>query len=502
MTEIEKCRQLLQKKLDSEKSLEDRNKMGQFSTPYSLARQICEYVCVQLGTSIDSFLEPSIGTGAFFSALSEMVEIKRSVGYEIDEFYFKPAERLWADRQIELINKDFLMTEPNEKFSLILANPPYTRHHHIDNVYKKTLGEKIAKNFGLKVSGLAGLHIYFMMLSSLWLEEGGYSFWLVPTESLYVNYGRELKKFLLDNVDLIGIHSFDNNDVQFTDALVSSSIIVFRKTSSRTAQVRFSWGSDLNHPAHECIVRKDSLDSSLKWNKENILNKVSCSHPEITIGTFFTVKRGIATGDNKFFIVDNVVRDAYKLPMSVLTPIIPPPRKLKSDIYTSEDFMSDNQYLITCKNDKEEIKNHYPGLYKYLMKGEHEDVNLRSNCKNRDPWYGLERREVPPIFVSYMGRESGQKLLPIRFILNRAGVIATNSYLCLYPRDEYKQYFKDSDICKDVWWALSSISANVLKAYGRSYGGGLLKWEPKELASIPCSELSQILKPLNRSLFD
>lgn len=501
MTEIEKKRQLLQKEIDSQKSLQERNKMGQFSTPYTLARQICEYVLTLTGKHIESFLEPSVGTGSFYSALNEIAEIDRSVGYEIDEGYFNPSQTLWAEYKIELINQDFLTALPSEEFSLIIANPPYTRHHHLPIHYKQMLSEKIENSFGFKLSGLAGLHIYFMILSTLWLKEGGYSCWLVPTECLYVNYGKELKKFLLENVDLIAVHSFDNHDVQFSDALVSSSVIIFRKTRKKVPMVRFSWGADIKHPKEEILIEKGCLDPVLKWNKEQLLQEEQSDKLDITIGTFFKIQRGIATGDNGFFIVDDTIKKTYDIPESFLTPVIPPPRKLKSDTYTKKESSADNKYLITCRQNLEAIKECCPGLYEYLKKGEEDGVNLRSNCRHRIPWYSLEKREVSPILVSYMGRESDNRHLPIRFILNKAEVVATNSYLCLYPKNEYKYCFDQPSVCEQVWNILSSISAKVLKAYGRSYGGGLIKWEPKELASIPCEGLSQILKPQNPSLF-
>lgn len=502
MTDIERKRQLLQKDLDSRKSLKERNKMGQFSTPYPLACQICDYMLNLTGRNIESFLEPSMGTGAFYSALSEKALVHRSVGYEIDEHYFLPSQKLWSDYSIQLYNQDFLTSSPKEEFSLIISNPPYSRHHHIPPSYKQVLSERIEEKFGLKISGLAGLHIYFMLLSTLWLKEEGYSCWLVPTECLYVNYGRELKKFLLNDVDLIAIHSFDNKDVQFSDALVSSSVIVFSKRSNSNQTVRFSWGPDINNPKENHYVHKSCLNPSQKWNKEQIIDKESVGSSIITIGTFFRIQRGIATGDNGFFIVDDTVKASYNMPTSVLTPVIPPPRKLRSNIYSLADLSTDNQYLITCRQDIDEIKRSCSGLYEYLKKGELEGVNLRANCKHRLPWYALERREISPILVSYMGRESGDDRLPIRFILNQAGAIATNSYLCLYPKDEYKQNFIYPSVLEKVWSTLTSISPIVLRTYGRSYGGGLLKWEPKELASIPCEELDRILKPLNPSLFD
>lgn len=501
MTDIEKKRQQLQIALDSKKNLRERNKLGQFSTPYHLARQICIYMKSLIGGTIDSFLEPSVGTGVFYSSLSEIVNIRRAVGYEVDSYYFTPTKELWHNYGIKLINQDFLEAYPDEKFSLIIANPPYSRHHHIPVEKKTKLSRRLKELYEVKLSGLAGLHIYFVMLSTQWLKDDGYSCWLIPSEFLSVNYGIEFKRFLLNQVDLISIHSYDNSDVQFDDALVSSTILVFRKSKNKVNYVNFSWGPDINKPSHSIKINKSELNPNDKWNKEFLLRKDRCLNSTSTIGSYFKIKRGIATGDNSFFIIDEETRERYNIPKTVLTPLIPPPRKLKTNIYTVDDSSSDGLYLITCHDSLDVIKDKYEGLYNYIEKGRQDGVNLRANCRNRTLWYGLEKRDVPPILISYMGRDNNDLSLPIKFILNNANVIATNSYLCLYVREEY-EYNPNDEIYKAIWRILSSIPKEVLIAHGRTYGGGLLKWEPKELESIPCPDLSKYLRPKQLSLFE
>lgn len=501
MTNIERKRQHLQSVLDASKTLQERNKMGQFSTPYPLARQICEYIINYTGDSIESFLEPSIGTGVFYSALSEIANVHRAVGYEIDRYYYKPAKDLWCNHKINIINQNFFNACPEEKFSLIIANPPYSRHHHISTETKVELAEKVKRLYNLKISGLAGLHIYFTILSTQWLKEGGYSCWLIPTEFLSVNYGIEFKRFLLSHVDLIAIHSYDNSDVQFNDALVSSSVLVFRNCKNKSDSVSFSWGANINNPSKAISIHKANLNPNTKWTKESILNKTQSEYSNITIGTFFNIKRGIATGDNDFFIIREDVRKACDIPRELLTPTIPPPRKLKTNVYTKEDQTVDGLFLLSCNDSLETIRIKYEGLYKYIEKGIEEGVDLRANCRNRTPWYGLEQRKSAPILVSYMGRDSNSPNLPIKFILNSAGVVPTNSYLCLYLKDEYIHNITNQTY-KDIWEVLSSIPKEVLIAHGRTYGGGLLKWEPKELESTPCPELSKYLKSVQTSLFD
>ena len=68
LQQIESDRQDAQTKLDSLKSASERNKMGQYATPFSLAREIVEFVRDTYFTETDKirFLDPAVGTGCFF----------------------------------------------------------------------------------------------------------------------------------------------------------------------------------------------------------------------------------------------------------------------------------------------------------------------------------------------------------------------------------------------------------------------------------------------------
>jgi hypothetical protein len=56
------------------------------------------------------------------------------------------------------------------------------------------------------------------------------------------------------------------------------------------------------------------------------------------LGDFFTIKRGIATGDNDFFILSKEQIDDFGLDMQFFTPILPSPRRLKcNEIFSDKD---------------------------------------------------------------------------------------------------------------------------------------------------------------------
>jgi hypothetical protein len=240
----------LQKELDSEKTIDARRRLGQFATPPELADEIVSYGLGLLGDRRVRFLEPSIGTGAFFSSLlkcEDRILIEDAKGVEIDSHYAIPTKKLWNKTTLDIEIADFTDLEPEAKYNFVICNPPYVRHHLIED--KKRILERTKRLSGVALSGLAGLYCHFLLQSVGWMEPDGIGGWLIPSEFMDVNYGEKVKAFLLDNVELIQIHRYDPNDVKFEDALVSSAVVWFRnRKPAESAAVSFTYGGSLTRP--------------------------------------------------------------------------------------------------------------------------------------------------------------------------------------------------------------------------------------------------------------
>src|SRR5258707_3348650 len=148
MMNIETVRQQEQQRLDALKTPQERNRTGQFSTPISLAREITQYMKELRGSSTEPirFLEPSIGTGAFYSAVFQTfsaTELATAVGIEIDPQIVLASRRLWVDTNVQIIEGDFTQLTPINEYNLVLANPPYVRHQHIETAQKRALQARV-----------------------------------------------------------------------------------------------------------------------------------------------------------------------------------------------------------------------------------------------------------------------------------------------------------------------------------------------------------------------
>lgn len=505
--DIENTRLTLQAERDAGKSQADRNKLGQFATPTALAQDVLRYGIDLLGkTEPVSFLDPAIGTGSFYSALLSIAlknKIKEAAGFEIDVHYGEPAASLWKESDLSYRIADFTRQTPDPRFNLLICNPPYVRHHHISADDKARLQAATAQACGIKIGGLAGLYCYFLGLSHAWMQEDGVAGWLIPSEFMDVNYGTAVKRYLLKRVTLLHIHRFDPNDVQFADALVSSAVIWFRNSPPPPGHtVRFTFGGSLANPRVTRLIPAATLEHEPKWSRFPVGDvRIATSSP--TIGDFFKIKRGIATGDNGFFILPETAIADRHLPKSFFRPILPSPRYLTEDIVEAdaggEPVIAKKLFLLDIKAGEEEIKRKHPDLWRYLEEGKQSGLHDRYLCRHRSIWYAQEDRPAAPIVCTYMGRGDTKTARPFRFILNKSKATVANVYLAMYPTPALAaQLRRNPSLIERIWHALNEIEPSRLLGEGRVYGGGLHKLEPKELAKVSVPALTDLLAGTDR----
>jgi len=494
IADIEAARQTLQVALDSRKSQAERNELGQFATPNQLAIAIVEYLRERYGIGEGiTFLEPAIGLGSFYSALVRVVGkegIKWAVGVEIDEAFFDESKALWNGSGLEFVNGDFTKLSPTGKFNLLVTNPPYVRHHHLDGEDKAALTSWASKRFGMKVSGLSGLYCHFVYKAHEWLEDDAISVWLIPSEFMDVNYGSALKHYLCRYVTLDSIHRFNPADVQFADALVSSAVVVFRnRKPSPEHKVNMTFGGTLASPAYVEQVPLSELDGARKWSIYPHRELPRIVHDGLVLGDIFTVKRGLATGDNRFFILEREHALELGIPCDFLRPILPSTKHIKENIVEGDTDgyakTTPQLALIDCRLPEEEVERLYPRFWAYLQTGKQKGVADAYLSRSRKPWYSQENREAAPFICTYLGRPK-QGEPPFRFILNESKATATNVFLLLYPKPILAEAMaKNPNLARELLRELNSVSEQAFFSEGRVYGGGLHKMEPNELKRLP-----------------
>jgi adenine-specific DNA-methyltransferase len=508
LVELEARRRAEQDRLDRLKGAQERNRLGQFATPNRLAVEIASFLLELRGARAEPirFLDPSVGSGSFYSALLQVTppeSIGQAVGIEIDPAFASLAEELWSPLGLEVTLGDLTRLEPppiGHRASLILANPPYVRHHHLDLDEKRRLKALVRDRLGVDVSGLAGFYVHFLLLCDAWLEEGGLAAWLIPSGFMDVNYGSIIKNYLTDRVRLRQIHRFRPLDAQFGDALVTSAVVIFEKTApDQAGTVLFSYGGSLESPEIVEHLPLEELRAARKWTNFPRISPRSSQEAETTLGDLFTIRRGLVTGANQFFIMARDEARERGFPERFLRPILPGPRHVKTSIIEADEQghprVDRPLVLIDCDLPEADVRVDHPSLGIYFQEGLARGLNEGYLTSRRSPWYVQERREVAPFVCTYMGRHRAGRT-PFRFLWNRSNAVAANVYLMLYPKGALLRLLKAKPALEEVVFGeLQEIRPAHFIEEGRVYGGGLYKMEPKELAALPAD---LILRALGR----
>ena len=391
---------------------------------------------------------------------------------------------------MEVLEADYLHLDRLDPRTLILANPPYLRHQDIPKADKKILRARASVVMGMQLDANSSQYVYFLILSHRWLANNGVAAWLIPSGFMRSDYGKVVRHYLTRVVKVVRVHQFGPNDPQFENAKVLPAVVIFRKVSpSSAATVTFSVGGSLAKPEVSRSVAIEKLRGGEKWPIGGVGDE--CSEPVERIGDLFTVRRGIATGANDFFVLRREAAKDKGLPVSALRPVLPKSRTLKSDVIerAEDGYPCVDQQLcvIDCGLPESEIESRYPELATYLGRAERLGIRSRSIVRGRRPWYRQEPRLPAPFLCTYMGRGTTGRT-PLRFIWNKSDAIVTNSYLMLYPKEMLAGVLVERrDAHKQVFAALKRAASTTIYRQSRMYAGGLRKIEPGELL-VACTQ--------------
>ena len=197
-----------------------------------------------------------------------------------------------------------------------------------------------------------------------------------------------------------------------------------------------------------------------------------------TVADFFQIKRGLATGDNEYFILSEDEIKTRGLPMEAFNPILPSPRYITEDEVTADRHgnpkIERRLYLLDTKLPENEIKRRFPALLAYLEDGKARGLHERYLCRHRSLWYGQENRPPAPIVCTYLGRGDAKSGRPFRFILNSSRATVANVYLAMYPSAVLTRAMSSMMPVLSVACGKCSMQLRPTKLLGegRVYGGG------------------------------
>lgn len=500
------------KKASNLPPLADRKQRGAFFTPPEVAEFLTNWA---IRSSTDLVLEPSCGEAAFLmpavTRLRELgaapAEISRQVfGVDIHEASLEVASRslredgvsptLVADSFFSLEAPNGLLESPIPVVNAVVGNPPFIRYQQFSG-HERARAQAAALRQGVRLSGLASSWAALLIHASAFLHPDGRLAMVLPAELLTVNYSEAVRRFLLER--FAAVHVIHFKRLIFKDAL-EDIVLLLAEGSGGASSLSFHLLDDERAlaPFSPQLGNLTTFEpQGSKWTElllpKNVRKLVYDVTAEwfVKIGDYGAPQLGTVTGANDFFALRPSQVNDLGLKEPHITRISPPgTRHLKGLRFTNTDWHSlekadERVWLLTLKRptSKEER------VSRLIREGEARDVHLGYKCRIRDPWYVAPPVTKPDLFFTYMSHR-----FP-RLITNVAGVGFLNSMHGV----ELRNYRRVGKFVLP-FAAMNSLSHLIAETIGRSYGGGILKLEPREASRLPVPR-PDLLQRLHDSRF-
>jgi hypothetical protein len=419
-------------------------------------------------------VDPGAGSGRFAVAAGRRFPSARVVAVELDPLAALACRGHLAAAGLAgraaVVAGDYRSAEIGEADgpTLYLGNPPYVRHHQIEAGWKEWLS-LAARSHGLEASRLAGLHVHFFLATAARARAGDRGAFITSSEWLDTNYGRLVRELLLDGLGGQAIHVLEPTAVPFSDAAVTAAITCFR-AGRPPGSLRLRRVDDvrrLDGLGGGRAVPAARLREARRWSP---LTRAARSVPEdhIQLGDLVRVHRGAVTGRNSTWVVRPGDTD---LPAAVLFPSVTRAR----EIFEAGSALSSSRHLrlvVDLPPDLDAFaETERRRIEGFLARARREGAHAGYIARARRRWWSVGLRAPAPILATYMARR------PPAFTRNLAGARHINIAHGLYPRVD----LPDAALER----LLASLRRTVSVHDGRTYAGGLTKFEPREMERIP-----------------
>ncbi|MGC9540009.1 Eco57I restriction-modification methylase domain-containing protein [Streptomyces sp. UG1] len=363
---------------------------------------------------------------------------------------------------------------------LVIGNPPYTRHHLMNPATKRVAKEASGK---LCPSGQAGLSTHFLAATLRKMKAHDTVCFLLPANWLETHYGKHIREHLWElNSRPVEIHMFPHGSSVFPNAQVSAMVVLIGPQMKKEQDLLYFQVTQ--HGSGKYVaesVAKSTRASSVPsvFTPESLSQKRanggSKGHPFTRpLSEIATVRRGVATGDNKFFLRSDT--DVSALPEAAYVRALPSLRNIAFDDLTSKQHEGMGKQGVRrwlLRLDEADLTN--PVVAALVREGEEKGTPERYLCKVRSPWYAVEEVPIPDILIAPMSKSN------FKVVNNSVGAIPTNSLYGIRLLDRVTAERVAEPL---ALWLRSEDGQNSLRAIARRHSDGIFKLEPRALSGL------------------
>ena len=457
-------------------------KLGQVFTPQEVAVFMAGWLTSDRASKQLRVLDPAVGNCVFGHAIKSVCPSAFITGYEVDPEiidFFSSRTSVYD----QLIIDDFFNLDWDNKFDCIICNPPYNRFQSVDN--RAEILRSINDHSAIKLNGQTNQYAMFLMKCMHLLSDAGRLCFLIPFEFMNSKFGEPLKKMMIEDNLLSKVVFFDDEYSLFEGRLTTSCLIMIDKEKKDFAEfVRVTSENELSSQEFDfeqkVVIPYKSLSASDKWQSRIAFASNTPSSAPCTIGDFCTVRRGIATGANSYFLLSKEDVSKYEIAEENIIPCVVKSADIKANVLTQPDLntmieSSKPSYLFSP------INLNCPGTRSYLEKGVEEQVDKKYLPAHRREWYRAENVTPAPILISTACRGS------LKVVRNIAMATNLTTFHCVYPLEAYEDLV-DVIFC----YLLSNVGQDLIRGNKKVLASGLDKYQPNDIKSSPCLDLRRV----------
>jgi adenine-specific DNA-methyltransferase len=468
-----------------------RKARGAFFTPSAMSDFIAGWA---LRSPEDHVLEPSCGEAAFLLSAGRRL---RELGAARDlspqlhgvELHAPSAANARALLQTEgyearVSVRDFFECATDVRYDAVIGNPPYVRYQDFSGP-DRARAQRAALRAGVPLTGLASSWAAFTVQAAQMVAPDGRLGLVLPAELLSVNYAAPLRRYLMQRFARVHLAMFEQ---RVFPGASEEIVLLLAEGEGPTDHIVVSQCTDLGGLSELDALRWSPLEPAGKWTPallaaEPLEAYAQMSQHFVDLLDWGETDLGMVTGNNRFFTMSSAEASEAGIPEQELRPISPAGSKhlrqlsLTRQSWRELDREGHGVWLFRPEGDGVS-----PAAQAHIAGGEARDVHKGYKCRVRDPWWRVPWVTPPDLLLTYMNHDTP------RLVTNSAKVSYLNSVHGVRLRADSRKLGRSLLPLA----SLNSVTLLGAELVGRSYGGGILKVEPKEADVLPVPALAAI----------
>lgn len=425
------------------------------------------------------------------------------------------------------------------KFDAVIGNPPYidqrslypNKDHFRSHLNEFGNGKSPYYDGNKRLSKRSDAYVYFVTHGTQFLDDGGRLGFIIPTKWMMTGYGEDFQEFIYSEYKLNAVVGFGAR--AFEDAFVDGALIMLEKCEDEEDRrqnetkfirirdtmdvddildtVEYEYGLEdeneilvQNREAYRTVV----VQQSVLMDKETKKVRHYLTAPQkfiellenprmVQLNELLSdFRRGITSGANKFFYIDEENISDIGIDERFLTPVVKWIKQMEKGTPLTEEMTS--LYVFHIHDYVEEVrtrddirggdleqrvknalkKDGYNRTLGYIKEGEAQGYDENRTCASREVWFDLG--DVQPADIVH------PKGFKYRVFASRNEDLIVNDRLyCLDVSAEVNEYALLAYLNSTVYQA-------IVETWGRNEGRGMLEIMGYEVEQVPALDVRML----------